>query len=228
VENTSVAQTYFDRITYQKGSATLKQLMFLMGEDNFFKGVQDYFNEFGWKNATIDDFLNKMQKYFTITDFTLDDWKESWLLTPSLNTVSIEWDNTDLSDSATLTIRQNYYTDVYPTLRYHKTRVAFFKSDGTYDVKDILLTPTPTTTLTYKGSNNYQAILVNYDYWDYFKYTIDDVSLAFFEDNLEKINKNANDVLTRMIIWHDINEQVRDAKYKVADFIDFFRKYIFE
>ena len=31
VENTSVATTYFDRITYQKGSATLKQLMFLMG-----------------------------------------------------------------------------------------------------------------------------------------------------------------------------------------------------
>jgi aminopeptidase N len=33
VQNTSIATTYFDRITYQKGSATLKQLMFLMGED---------------------------------------------------------------------------------------------------------------------------------------------------------------------------------------------------
>jgi triacylglycerol esterase/lipase EstA (alpha/beta hydrolase family) len=112
-------------------------------------------------------------------------------------------------------------------LRYHKTRVAFFKNDGTYDVQDILLKPTPTTTLTYKGSNNYQAILVNYDYWDYFKYTIDDVSLAFFEQNLNKINKNDNDVLTRMIIWHDINEQVRDAKYKVTDYIETFRKFIF-
>ena len=43
VANTSVAQTYFDRITYQKGSATLKQFMFIMGRDNFFKGVQAYF-----------------------------------------------------------------------------------------------------------------------------------------------------------------------------------------
>jgi hypothetical protein len=31
-----------------------------------------------------------------------------------------------------------------------------------------------------------------------------------------------------MIIWHDINEQVRDARYKVADYIDTFTKLIFQ
>ena len=30
-----------------------------------------------------------------------------------------------------------------------------------------------------------------------------------------------------MIIWHDINEQVRDSSIKVADFVDFFLKYIY-
>jgi aminopeptidase N len=89
VQNTSIASTYFDRITYQKGSATLKQLMNLMTEANFFLGVQEYFRDFGWKNGTIDDFLGKMSKQFTIPDFTLDDWKKSWLLTPSLNVVSV-------------------------------------------------------------------------------------------------------------------------------------------
>ena len=64
VANTSIASTYFDWITYQKGSATLKQLMFLMGEHNFFKGVQDYFKDLKFENGTIDDFLTKMQKYY--------------------------------------------------------------------------------------------------------------------------------------------------------------------
>jgi hypothetical protein len=35
-------------------------------------------------------------------------------------------------------------------------------------------------------------------------------------------------VLTRMIIWHDINEQVRDTRYKVADYVDTFSKFIFQ
>ena len=60
VENTSVASTYFDRITYQKGSACLKQFMFLMNKDNFLKGLNDYFKAYQWKNTTIDDFLGKM------------------------------------------------------------------------------------------------------------------------------------------------------------------------
>lgn len=38
----------------------MKQFMFLMGEDNFFKGLKDYFVSFAWRNGTIDDFLGKM------------------------------------------------------------------------------------------------------------------------------------------------------------------------
>ena len=72
IPNTTLAETAFDSITYQKGSATMKQLMFLMGEDNFFKGLKDYFDAFGWKNGAIDDFLGCMQTYFTLPDFTLD------------------------------------------------------------------------------------------------------------------------------------------------------------
>jgi aminopeptidase N len=176
VQNTSVASTYFDRITYQKGSATLKQLKFLMDGDtgdNFFSGVRDYFSEFGWKNATIDDFLGKMQAYFENTSFTLDDWKDSWLLTPSLNTGYVEWDPSDASPKATLTIHQDFYSSVYPFLRYHKTRVALFYPDTTYDVIDVMLAPSSSTTVEYDGSKGYQAVLVNVDYWDYFKYTID-------------------------------------------------------
>jgi aminopeptidase N len=60
VPNTSLATVYFDNITYRKGLATLKQLMFLMGEANFFKGVNNYFNTHIWSNGTIDDFLASM------------------------------------------------------------------------------------------------------------------------------------------------------------------------
>lgn len=60
VPNTNLATVYFDSITYEKGMMTLKQLFFLMGEDNFYKGINRYFTNFAWKNGTIDDFLNSM------------------------------------------------------------------------------------------------------------------------------------------------------------------------
>lgn len=35
VANTQVAESIFDGITYSKGAATMKQLMYLMGEEAF-------------------------------------------------------------------------------------------------------------------------------------------------------------------------------------------------
>lgn len=121
--------------------------MFLMGEDKFLNGVRDYFNAFGWGNGTIDDFLGKMQLYFFNSKFTLDDWKQSWLLTPSLNEVSVGWSPSDSSPKAVLTIKQDYYAATYPVLRYHKTKVAFFYDDASRDpdVFEVLITPNAVT-----------------------------------------------------------------------------------
>ena len=71
VANTSVADSIFDGITYAKGAATLKQLLFLMKEENFSLALKEYFHKYEWENATIEDFLAEMQKQFTITEFTL-------------------------------------------------------------------------------------------------------------------------------------------------------------
>jgi aminopeptidase N len=57
VENTSVADSIFDGITYSKGAATMKQLLYLMKEENFSKALSIYFKKYEWSNATIDDFL---------------------------------------------------------------------------------------------------------------------------------------------------------------------------
>ena len=52
---------------------------------------------------------------------------------------------------------------MYPELRYHKTSIALFKSDGTYDtIKDILIKPNAVTNIPYDGSKQYKAILLNW------------------------------------------------------------------
>jgi aminopeptidase N len=46
VENTSVADSIFDGITYSKGAATMKQLLYLMKEENFSKALSVYFKKY--------------------------------------------------------------------------------------------------------------------------------------------------------------------------------------
>jgi aminopeptidase N len=81
VPNTELAKVYFDGITYRKGMMTLKQLFYIMGEDNFFRGVTDYFTRFAWGNGTVDDFLESITPYFSnpITEYTPQLWKYMWL-----------------------------------------------------------------------------------------------------------------------------------------------------
>ena len=62
VPNTTVADSVFDGITYAKGASTMKQLLFLMEEENFSKALSVYFHKYDFKNATLDDFIVEMQK----------------------------------------------------------------------------------------------------------------------------------------------------------------------
>lgn len=57
VENTEVADSIFDGISYSKGSSTLRQLVSLMGEKPFSDALKKYFKKFEFKNAVLDDLI---------------------------------------------------------------------------------------------------------------------------------------------------------------------------
>ena len=57
VPNTTVADSIFDGITYSKGAATMKQLLYLMKEENFSQALSAYFHKYEFSNATLSDFI---------------------------------------------------------------------------------------------------------------------------------------------------------------------------
>lgn len=69
--DTSVADSLFDGITYSKGAACIKQLMFIIKEENFSKALHKYFSKYAFKNATLDDLIDELQNQFDIKEFTL-------------------------------------------------------------------------------------------------------------------------------------------------------------
>jgi len=60
VRDTDEAKAIFDGITYNKGAATLRQLMALMGDKAFGTALGSYFKKYGWGNTTLNDFIGSL------------------------------------------------------------------------------------------------------------------------------------------------------------------------
>ena len=202
----------------------LRHLNYLITDTRFFNGVKKYLTDFGFKNATIDDFITSMSAYFipspAIAGYTIQNWRDTWLLTPSLNVLVPSWDPTITSGNADLTITQLPYDNKYPTLRYHKIIVTYVKTNGTYNNQSVLVNNVTETKVTYNAANNYKAIILNSNMNGFVRCHVDQTSLDFLTTNISKITGGgaAASGLIRMCAWHNMNEMVRDSLIKAADY----------
>lgn len=72
--------TLFDgAIVYAKGARLVLMLITLMGEENFYKGLRDYFRDFKYRNTVGDDLWSKLQPY---ADFEIKDFMYAWISQP--------------------------------------------------------------------------------------------------------------------------------------------------
>jgi aminopeptidase N len=63
VADTNDAFSSFDGITYAKGASVLKQMSRWLGAETFQKGVQFYMKTFAFKNTSLPDFIESLQKF---------------------------------------------------------------------------------------------------------------------------------------------------------------------
>ena len=80
VNHPSEIETLFDpAIVYAKGSHLMFMLMRLMGEQNFLKGLRDYFEKHQYQNTTGDDLWAALQPY---AEFNVSDFMNQWITRP--------------------------------------------------------------------------------------------------------------------------------------------------
>lgn len=88
VHHPSEIATLFDgAIVYAKGARLILMLMRLMGEDNFLKGVHDYFETYQYQNTIGDNLWEKLQPY---ADFNVKDFMHAWISQPGYPMLSRE------------------------------------------------------------------------------------------------------------------------------------------
>ncbi|EAS02835.3 peptidase M1 family aminopeptidase (macronuclear) [Tetrahymena thermophila SB210] len=220
VPNTEVAENIFDGITYAKGASTLRQLLSLIGEQNFSSAMKRYFNKFAFKNADLNDFIENLDVEFQTLNlgFSLKEWQQEWISTAGLNECQPEFDPNNQNSHACLCIHQTCALEMHPTLRRHNMKVAFFDENCNITEQTVILKPAEKTTIEYDGSKNFKAVLLNYGDYAFIKTILDPVSLTFLQHNLHKIS----DVLTRTLIWKAFYDMARDGKISSEQYVDIF------
>ncbi len=203
--DTEIAFTNFDGISYSKGAAVLKQLLYFLGEDIFKKGLGIYFKKYQWKNTELKDFLDCMTE---ASGVDLTGWSKIWLETTGVNSIegvySVGGNNIN-----SFTLKQNPSGDVF---RPHRTEIALFYQNGDLCEKEKLVNlfyQEPTTTVdSLVGVKKPDLVYLNYNDHDYVKDIFDENSLNYVLNNMEKIKEN----LTKQMVIGSLWQMVRDAK----------------
>ena len=203
-----------DRITYNKGAAALRQLVAWVGEDAFFKGVEQYFTAHAYGNTELEDFLEALEH---ASGRDLEAWSRAWLQTAGVNTLAAALEvEGGLIKSAALV--QTAPAE-HPTLRPHRLRVGLFdlvagnvrrRQSLELDV-DGATTPIPQLA----GELAPDLVLVNDGDLTYCKVAFDQRSLATLKGHLGHIE----DPLARALAWGAVWDLARDAQLRARDFI---------
>ncbi len=208
--DTNIAFSNFDGISYAKGAAVLKQLMFYIGKENFRKGARDYFKKYAWQNTELKDFLVCLEN---ASKMDLKKWFKSWIETTGVNTVipKVSVSNKKISEFKIFQ-EPSKGNDL---LREHKTKVSLFYDRKVLD-KDIVYINKETKVPYFIGYNKPDFIFLNYKDFDYAKQRFDPDSLNFVLKNIG----NVSDDLTREMLYGSLWEMVRDSVLNPKEFVE--------
>jgi aminopeptidase N len=214
VPGTADVETIFDGISYSKGASVLKQMSFLVGEEQFRAGLRKYMAKYQFSNATFGDLVVMLDQE---VELDLQSWADIWVRTAGLNELQPEVTSSE-GKVTSFQIVQTPALAAHTTLRPHKIIAELYDADlnlttsltvnvqaqGVTEVVELHGTPAPAFVLLNGGDKAFVKVLLNPS------------SLAVLKENLYKISEP----LSRQLIYRALWDMVRDLKLSGAEFAD--------
>lgn len=216
VADTNQATANFDGITYGKGAAALKQLHYLVGDEDFQEGLHRYFSRFANRNTSLADFMNVMSQ---TADRALTPWVQSWLQTTGYNKVGVELACDEDLKISKLDITQSA-EGKGNVMRPHKLLVGLYYRDfsGHLAKKDpgfpVTFDDDRETVSEAIGKKCPDLVMPNEEDFGYLAVDLDAKSLETVRTSLSRIT----DPFTRHLLVFTLWEMVKSGKWKVAEF----------
>ena len=218
VPDSEAVHLNFDRITYQKGAAVIRQLATWVGEEAFFAAIHDHLEAHSEGNATLHDLIGALEK---TSGRDVEGWSRAWLETTGLNTIRVEVEEVRGSDGPRVQGAALVQTapPAQPTIRPHRLGVGEFRWR---DRKLVLehrheaeLEGARTEIPGIRGKLRPPLLLPNDESVTYAKVRLDPVSLRTVEASLARVS----DALARAVIWDLLWDMVRDAELPSSRYV---------
>ena len=203
----------FDGITYGKGASVLKQLAYLVGEENFRKGVSAYLKEHAWKNAERRDFTRAIEKS---SGRNLQDWVRLWLQTSGINTLEVAYEVDDGGRISRFELLQGKGNGD-AVLRPHRLQIAFYNKGVMGRTVSVEIHGERTRVEALEGIAAPDFVFPNQGDHAYAKVYLDTRSLAWAKAHLEQLPGDM-----RVNVWNTLWFMVRDGRLPPASYMNIF------
>lgn len=201
----------FDGITYGKGASVLRQLVYTIGEDAFRDGLRTYFSRHRFGNATLADFLRALQEG---SGLDLLAWSEPWLRTPSLNTLSVRWEEADGAITS-MTMTQTA-PEEHPTLRPHTTGLLLIDGSGVERVLRVQIDGPSADITEAVGLPAPVFVYPNAEDHAYARLDLDSKTIDYAKGHLSSFDSP----LLRHQLWATLWGAVRDQRLSSLEYVE--------
>ena len=209
----------FDGITYAKGASVLKQLVAYVGEDEFLRGLRQYFRTHAWSNTEFSDLLAALSE---ATDRDLQVWADVWLRTSGVTLLRPVTAVDDAGRYTSVEILQeppNAPLGLEPVLRPHQMAIGLYDDDGSAlrlrERIEVHVEGERTEVDQLHGVAAADLLLLNDADLTYAKTRLEPRSMAAAVDGLGTLD----DPLARSLIWSSAWDMTRDAELPTAEFV---------
>ncbi|HEY2548803.1 MAG TPA: M1 family aminopeptidase, partial [Candidatus Acidoferrum sp.] len=213
IANLKDAKSAYGAIVYSKAPGVIKQLAFVLGEENFRDGLRLYLKEHAYANAEWSDLVHSFEK---VSGKPLQDWAAMWIRHRGMPQVDVSWscdaqnhiDHFSLSQHDVLSEGGIWPVAMQVELAYADRAPALLRAQlntASSDLPEAVAKPCP------------QYVFLNNRDYAYGRFLLDERSRKAVIETLP----TDSDVFERTLLWGSLWDSVREADMAPRSFLDF-------
>ncbi len=210
IPNLKDAKSAYGAIVYSKAPGVLKQLAFVLGEDNFRKGLQRYLAAHPYGNAEWSDLIGSFE---AVSGQSLNQWAEMWIRRRGMPQVDAAW-SCDGGKLASLTLTQHDVLggdNIWPIA----TEVLLGYPDGSSQAVRAQLDTASQPVLPAEGKPCPAFVFANGRDYGYGLFLLDRKSRAYVTEHIGAMP----DVFERTLLWGSLWDSVRTASFSPLEYV---------
>jgi aminopeptidase N len=213
IPNLKDAKSAYGAIVYSKAPGVIKQLAFVVGDDQFRDGLRLYLKEHAYANAEWSDLVRALER---TSQKQLGSWADAWIKRRGMPQVDVEWACETKGDSTRTRISLTQ-RDVLDEDGLWPIATKVLVNYGQAETQTRIEWKTAKTEfVTGKGGDCPRYVFANYQDEAYGRFLLDPVSRKAVMAELGSMT----DVFERTLLWGSLWDSVREAEMDPREYID--------